>query len=51
MLVLRPSSSIRVASNHPSSARAITVMFCNFAQRWPGDAAAINFAGKLRQFE
>jgi hypothetical protein len=27
---------------------AITAMFCNFARRWPGDAAAINLAGKLR---
>jgi hypothetical protein len=28
MLVLRRSSSIRVAPSHPSSARAITAMFC-----------------------
>src|SRR5690348_12554334 len=29
MLGLRPSSRIRVAQSHPSSARAITAMFCN----------------------
>jgi hypothetical protein len=30
-LVLRPESSIRVAPSHPSSARAITAMFCQMA--------------------